>query len=553
MKRSHRRLLKLFAALPVILVVTAFGYMTIMSQFEGEPRGFFDALEWASETITTTGYGRDTDWDHPLTIFFVIVIQFFGVFLVYMLVPLFLIPLLEERFEVRLPRRAPDDLENHVVIFRWGAAVETLLEELVAAEVPVLVVELDETRARSVLARREDGGSSYRNVHVLLEETVGRGLDAARLQHARALVANGSDEEDTIVVLVAQELEFPGEILALAEEPFHRKPLASAGATAVFTPRHVLGAALAARASHKIQPRVAGIQQLGPNLRVSEVRVDPECDLAGQTLAEAHIGQRTGAQVIGQWVRGKLDSQMRPDTRLVPRGILLAVGRPEALDQLAELATAGRKARTAGPFIIAGYGEVGRKIAQLFRDVDEPVLVVDKFKEDAEVDVRGDISDPEILDRLDLERARAMILALDSDASTLFATLILKDEAPDLPVIARINAAENLDRLYRAGADFVLSISQVSAQILVHRLLGRDTLALDTELQILKSSADRLCDRHLSALDIRQRTGCSVVAVERGSEVLTDLGAEFRFEPRDVVYVCGHRSDTERFARELGT
>ena len=548
MKSSRVRLLTLLAALPVLLVATAFVYMVIMNWFEHEPRDFLDAIEWASETITTTGYGRDAEWDHPITIAFVIVMQFLGVFLVYMLVPLFLLPMLEERFEARLPTTAPDDLSGHVVIFHWGPAVETLLDELSAADVPVLVADLDEAACRALVARRNVGRAP---VHVLHETSVGRVLRGARLDHARALVTNGSDEVDTVVVLIARELGFEGEVLALAEEPYHERALISAGATAVFTPRHELGAALAARASPRIQPRVDGIRQLGPELRVSEVHLDPRSELAGQTLAESALGQRTGAQIIGQWVRGRLDARPRAETVLEPGGILLAIGRAEALDRLVELAAEeGRSARSSGPLLVVGHGEVGSKIAEQLNAADEPVLVIDKRDED-DVDVVGDISDPGTLDRLGLDRARALVLALDSDSATLFATLILKDEAPDLPIFARVNAAENLDRLYRAGADYAVSISQVSAQILVRELLGRSELAHDTELQIVSVGAAELADRHLAALDIRERFGCSVVAVERGEDVLTAL-ADFRFEPMDRVYACGHRNDTERFVREMG-
>ena len=47
------------------------------------------------------------------------------------------------------------------------------------------------------------------------------------------------------------------------------------------------------------------------------------------------------------------------------------------------------------------------------------------------------------------------------------------------------------------------------------------------------------------------RTGCSVVAVERGDEVLVDLGADFRFQEGDAVYVCGPGEKASRFEEAL--
>ena len=66
--------------------------------------------------------------------------------------------------------------------------------------------------------------------------------------------------------------------------------------------------------------------------------------------------------------------------------------------------------------------------------------------------------------------------------------MIIKDLAPDLPVIARVNGAENVERIYAAGADFALSISQVSGQLLAWRLLGKESVAIDPELRVIKVS-----------------------------------------------------------------
>ena len=549
---SYRRLLLVFAALPVILVTIALTYMAGMAVFEGEERTFWRALEWASETITTTGYGADARWTHPVMILFVIGLQFLGVFLVYMLVPLIMLPMLEARFERKLPRTVPKHLRGHVVIFSYGPAVETMIEELIDADLTQVVIELDDQLARDLVDQWQEDPKRYADVHLLTGPTLRGCFEAARLDSARAVVANGDDEENAIAVMIAQELGFTGRILAVAEEPHHRQPLEMAGASAVLTPRHVLGRALAARASHHLQPRVDGVQQLGPNLRVAEVRIHRQSELAGLTVREAEIARRTGATIIGQWRRGQLDTEPTPDTTLEARGLLVAIGETRAIEKLSELATYGKAHRDSGPILIAGYGEVGQKVAQLLREVGESLVIIDKNPEAEGVDIVGDVADTSTLDQLDLESAQAIVLALDSDSAMLFATLILKNRAPDLPTIARVNHAHNLERIYRAGADFALSIAQVSAQILVHELIGRDILALDAQLKILRTEASKLVGRQLSALEIRRSLGCSIVAIERGEEVLTELPADLRFEAHDVLYVCGPHSATERFAELYG-
>jgi Trk K+ transport system NAD-binding subunit len=539
--RSQRRLLVLIAALLLTLIGSALLYEAGMHTLEGKTRSFWQSLEWAGETLTTTGYGADSSWTSPLMVVFVLALQFAGVLLVFLIVPIYLIPFLEERFETRLPRAA-EDLRDHVVVFRSGPAVEGLLQQLASCDVPTLVIEEDDSAARRLF----DAGQ-----RVILGSLREHGLRSASLLAARALVANGSDAENAAVILAARQLGFQGELIAFVEEPFHRTPMILAGATAAFTPRHILGAALAARASDRIGPRLAGVQPLGRHLQVSEIRVQPGSALVGRTLAEAGIGARTGAIVIGQWVGGRLMAQPTATTRIEPNGILVVVSGAESLDRLEELAERAGAVRHGGPIVVAGYGEVGRKVAEMLRDAGEPVRVVDR-SHDLGADVSGDVLDPRVLDAAGVASARAVVLALDNDSATLFATVIVKDRAPAVSVIARVNEAENVERIYAAGADFALSISQVSGQMLARRLLGEEAVEIDAQLKVRRVAGARLAGHRPADLRIRERTGCSVVAVERGDEVLVDFGPDFRFERGDAVYVTGSTEAVGRFEERFG-
>jgi Trk K+ transport system NAD-binding subunit len=542
MRRSRRRLAVLILGLLLTVVVSAFLYMWGMAALEGKPRSFWQGLEWAAETLSTTGYGADAKWGHPAMVLLVVIVQFLGVFLVFLIFPIYLIPFLEERFETRLPQEAGRDLEEHAVIYRYGPGVETLLGELAGAGVPTLVVETDEPAARRLFERGE---------RVMLRALSDGALEAARLGSARAIIANGTDDENAALILAARQLGYTGTILALVEEPLHRRPMMLAGATAVFTPRHILGAALAARASARISPRVGGVQQLGRNLEVAEIRVHPESPLAGRTLDESAIGTRTGATVIGEWIGGELVVPDHSGLRLAADGILVVVGSHASIDRLHDLAGGAVALRREGPFVVGGGGEVGRKVAELLHAVGEEVKLIDR-RPGAEVDLVGDVLDARMLESAGVKDAQAVILALDTDSATLFATVILKDLVPEVPVIARVNQAENVERIHRAGADFALSISQVSGQMLAQKLLGQEAVAVDPQLKVLKVSPDGLAGRAPADLGIRERTGCSVVAIERGEDVIVEFGPDFRFRPEDAVYICGSGRAVRRFQEVFG-
>lgn len=540
MKSNYLRILALVGSLFVLLVICAFGYMVGMDWLEGQHRGFWSSLEWAAETLTTTGYGADHTWQHPLMVVYVSLVQFVGVFLVFLIFPIVLIPILEKRFQTRLATQCPE-LENHIVIYRHGPTVATLLEELESSGVPTVVIEEDETEARRLQEQKRQV------IFGTLDEGV---LGRVWLKNARAFIVNSSDDGNAAAIITVRQMGFTGEVLTLVENPMHRQPLVLAGATAAYTPRHVLGAALAARSSRRVNPTVAGVQKIGHKLQVNEARITKDSKFAGKTLAEAQIGKTTGVTVIGQWVGGRLKVPVTPDTRLEPGAILILVGSEESIQRFTELCAGTRTLRRQGPFVVAGYGEVGRKVVQLLHDAGEETLVISAEPGDG-VDIAGNVLDPRVLEQADVKGAQAVIVALSEDSSTLFATVILKDLAPHVPVIARVNRAANVERIYGAGAEFALSISQVSGQILARRLLGKQAIALDPELRVMEVSAQGLAGHHPAELRIRDQTNCSVVAVERGEQLLMQFGEEFRFETGDKVYICGSREATKRFVDQF--
>ena len=185
-----------------------------------------------------------------------------------------------------------------------------------------------------------------------------------------------------------------------------------------------------------------------------------------------------------------------------------------------------------GPFLVAGFGEVGRKVHELLCDVGEEVRVIER-QAGANVDVAGDVLDSSVLERARLTEARALVLALDSDDSTLFATVIARDIASDVPIIARVNHARNLDNIHRAGADYALSIADVSGQMLSAKLLGRRARVREEHRRVMRVDGASVAGRTAAELD-----GRTVLAVQRGDEMLREVDPRLRFEAGDEVWVC---------------
>lgn len=520
MPRSTPRLILLILGLIAFLIVSAWVYQIGMARLEGKPRTFWQALEWAGETLSTTGYGADARWTHPAMVILVVVVQFVGVFLVFLIIPIYLIPFLTERFETRVPRVANEKLRDHVVIYRYAPTVETLLERLRSENVPALVVEIDESRARAVLERR---------LEVVFTRSDDDALDVCRLAGARALVANGEDQENAALILRARQLGFSREIFAFVENPAHRKPMELAGATAVYTPRHITAAALAAHASDRLSPRLPGLEEL-QGLERREIRVPATGPITGRALRDVSLP----AAVVGIWSRSHLLTRCTPDVVFEPGAVVELVGSSSALEETAA-EFGGKLLHSEGPFLVAGFGEVGRKVHELLSDVGEQVRVIER-QPGPYVDVAGDVLDASVLQQAGVADAKALILALDSDDSTLFATVIARDLAPDVPIIARVNHSRNLANIHRAGADYALSIADISGQMLTSRLLGRHARAREEHRRIVRTDGAPFAGR--TPLDIAAAEGRTVVAVQRNGAFVSRLASDLRIAPGDVVWLC---------------
>ncbi len=533
MSTSLRRILLLVAALPVALLVLAVLYMLGMEHLEADPRTLSQSLLWAAETLTSTGYGGDSSWTHPLMVVFVTTSQFLGLSLAFLVFPLLVMPYFEHRFEGRLPRGVPT-LRDYVLVYRWSAAVDSLLDELTRAEVPVVVFEEDEALARRLRNRGRDV------IYGVLED---EDPDPQLWARARAVIANGSDPANGALVLAARQQGFTGELIALVEEPLHRRPMLLQGATAVYTPRHVQAAALAGLAHGRVASRLTGVQHLGGKLQTAELRVHRDSALAGQTIAQADIRRRTGATVIGRWQGGEFSARVPGSTRLEPGAILMVVGSAEALARLGEEVKA---LAAAGPFLVAGYGEVGRKVAEFLHDVGEKTVIIDRRPRPG-VDIVGDALDPAVLREAGLLDAQAAILAMADDSTNLFATAVIRDLTPEIPIIARVARVDHVERFHRAGADFALSLGEVAGEILAHKLLGDEWISLETRIKLVGVSPAGLIGRKLSETNVGAKTGCSVVAVERDDTVIVDFSEDFVPAEGDRVHLCGGEDSIARY------
>jgi Trk K+ transport system NAD-binding subunit len=538
-KGSAHRLLVLITLLPMAVLVLGLLYMLGMTYLERSPRTFLQGLQWASETMTNTGYGADNHWDHPAMALFVIITPFIGQFLVFLIFPVLVLPYFEEKFEVRMPHELPP-MAGKVLFYRYGPAIEALVVEFDSANSPFVILEENMVLARSLRDR------GYNVVFGKLSEDPSV---LERIHEARAVVANAGDHANATCTLLCREYGYTGPLYALADDPLYRAPMVQIGATEVFTPAHVLGAALASRASTRISPPAEGMHLLGTQVGMAEFRVRAGSPLAGKRLGDLHLREQHGVSVIGQWLGGAFTTTKGPDTQVEPGAILVVVGGHANLEKVERMAMPIRR---EGPIVVAGFGAVGQKVIEMLQDAGETCTVIDRMPAPG-VDVVGSVLEWSSLDKAKVREASAVVLALSDDSESVFATAVVRDYAPEVPLIVRVLRTPNIARLYRSGADFAISVGQVAGQILAYHLLGEQTIHVENRVKFMRVNAANLVGEHPWRCEVLERTGAKIVAVEREREVLVEFGDGFVMRADDTLFVCGSVNSLERYQRKFQT
>ena len=108
--------------------------------------------------------------------------------------------------------------------------------------------------------------------------------------------------------------------------------------------------------------------------------------------------------------------------------------------------------------VVIGFGRVGRMVADMLREHNQPYIAVEAdidavnaARHEGYTVLFGDVSRGELVDRLNLGRAKALVLTMDDPVLTARLTKRVRGWVPGLTIVARARDASHAAELYRAG------------------------------------------------------------------------------------------------------
>ena len=246
--------------------------------------------------------------------------------------------------------------------------------------------------------------------------------------------------------------------------------------------------------------------------------------------------------------------------------------------------------------VIGGYGLNGRNPARVLRATGIPYRALETDPDTArraraegvEI-VQGDVSRADALRLVGVGSAKVLVVAISDRDATRRAVSLARAIAPRCQILVRTRALADTEELLRLGAsqvvpeEFETSI-EIFARVLRELHVPRGTIAVQTELirregyqllrgpvsevramevvqEILASTAadtlfvspsSRACGRTLAELDLRGRTGATVLSAVREGVEHHGPGGDYRLQPNDLLVVLGNHEQLDR-ARDLIT
>ncbi|QLG49004.1 potassium channel family protein [Natrinema halophilum] len=527
----------------VLVAVTTVGstllYNYGMATWENDPQPLFRSLGIVIQSFTTTGYGEDAGWATPQMYVLTIGLQLAGIGLILTAADVFAVPWLRNTLAVT-PPTAVTDLEDHVVICKYTPRGEAFIEELESRGRKYVVVEPDEETATAL---HED---EYRVVHGDPESMAV--LRKARIGQATAVVADSADDTNASIVLSAREANPDVRVVTLVEDQrlgeYHR----IAGADEVLSPRQLLGESLAHRVPTAVTTTVEEGIEIGDDLELVELSIAEESDLARQTADTLQLRERFGVDCIGAWFNGTFESPIPRDREIDAGTRLLVAGEPSQIDTLRAEAASTVHPFAAQHVVIAGYGEAGAAACDALEATNSRVTILDTAEKDG-VDVVGDARDPAAIREAGVDDASAVIVTLDDDTTAVFTTLVVRDLNPSIDIVVRANDAENVQKLYRAGADYVQSLATVSGRMIASTVFeDEEVLAVDRQVDVVRLPAGRLAGDTIVDAEVRSRTGCTILAIVRDGDTITEFDPDtFVLETDDELVIAGTDESVRSF------
>jgi Trk K+ transport system NAD-binding subunit len=166
--------------------------------------------------------------------------------------------------------------------------------------------------------------------------------------------------------------------------------------------------------------------------------------------------------------------------------------------------------------------------------------------------VVGNAESEDVLREARITDAQFCIVAVNSDDVNIFTTLIARNLNPNIRIMARANDPSSVDKLYRAGADYVALLPTIGGQI-----IGRILLSSSVSILFDLPNDEKVVMKHVMTDSmpavgwLQRRTGVRIIGIESADRSVVAPGDNERLNEGDAVIARGETEQLKRFINRL--
>ena len=539
-RQNFQILLRFILVLFALVLFYTIMFQVLMSM-EGQEHSWVSGVYWTFVTMSTLGFGEIT-FESDLGRIFSIIVLLSGTLFMLVLLPFtfiqfFYAPWMEAQQRARAPRELEPDTKGHAILTQYDPVTSALITKLKQYHYPYVLLVPDINEALrlqdlriKVLVGDLDNPDVYRK---------------ARVENASLVATTADDRVNTNVAFTVRELSESVPIVSTAKDLASMDILELAGSSHVLHLGHALGGALARRViAGDAMTHVIGQFD---GLRIAEATA-AGTPLVGKTLKESKLRDLTGVSVTGVWERGDF-IPARSDTIITKHSVLLIAGSSEQLLRYDELFCIYHV--SGSPIVIIGGGRVGRATGTSLDGREVDYRIIEKLPErvrDSDKYVVGDAAELAVLEQAGIQDTPAVVITTHDDDTNIYLTIYCRRLRPDIQIISRATLDRNVATLHRAGADFVMSYASMGANTIFNLLKRGDVLLVAEGLDIFKVKVPHALEgKTIAESTLREKTGCSVVAVDSGKEMEINPEPSLVLSANREIVLIGNLDAEEKF------
>ena len=217
-------------------------------------------------------------------------------------------------------------------------------------------------------------------------------------------------------------------------------------------------------------------------------------------------------------------------------------------------------------YIVCGAGRTGRYVTVELLRAGCDVVVIER--EPRRFDplqqtngeqffaIEGDATEDGVLKAAGVERAKGLVTALQLDQDNLFVAMSARQMNPALRIVSRANTERAAPKLKQAGADVIVSPTNIGGRRMAHELLRPNVVGFLDFTHDLQRNLDieeveipthsPLIDKTLATSRIREKSAALVLAVVHEGGATYNPRPDFKLAEGMTLIVLGERDQLVR-------